>query len=395
MSSLALISDTDFSREKIELIKRTIAVGASDDELQLFLYTCKRTGLDPLARQIYAIKRSGKMTIQTGIDGYRLIADRTNRLAGISDYIFDATEEAKFPQKATVTVKKILEGGFVADFTATARWGEYNAGSPIWQKMPFLMLGKCAEALALRKAFPADLSGVYTAEEMAQADNQAQGEAVHAEVARQMGSGLREAVPEAVVGGQPSSVGVSDLLPPDLDRQIQEAGKERIGARTAHPGSYMPVPPELDWSYNKSSGVLICRIVDAKLAKKKAGGAEYVALKLNRAIDGKDAATYFHETHKATLLAAKGKIVKLMVQQSKSGYVNVDDVLEVDGVAILKPVDSPEIQARLLASMLEMTEEGLMTMHTKWCDGQWPLTLQKLKDEQQARYLAAGEGSND
>jgi phage recombination protein Bet len=161
--------DQEFTRDKVDLIKRTIAVGASDDELELFLYTARKTGLDPLARQIYAIKRAGKMTIQTGIDGYRLIADRTGQLAGISDYVFDS-EDGKFPNRASVTVKKMVDG-HIAEFTATARWTEYSQlQSPMWQKMPYLMLGKCSEALALRKAFPADLSGVYTAEEMSQAD---------------------------------------------------------------------------------------------------------------------------------------------------------------------------------------------------------------------------------
>src|SRR6266705_1858982 len=138
-TSLAQLTDSDFSREKIELIKRTIAVGATDDELQLFLYTCKKTGLDPLARQIYAIKRWNKaagrdvMTIQTAIDGYRVIADRTGKLAGISDYTFDS-EDKPFPAKASVTVLKRVDG-FNAEFTATARWGEYNAGGPMWAKM--------------------------------------------------------------------------------------------------------------------------------------------------------------------------------------------------------------------------------------------------------------------
>ena len=178
----AITSGETYSDEKIALIKQTVAVGATDLELQLFLYTAKRTGLDPLTRQIYAIKRwnsqAGKetMTIQTGIDGYRLIADRTNKLAGIADAVFD-TEADAHPGKATVTVTKMIDG-VKCEFTASARWSEYvqtkKDGNPtaMWVKMPYLMLGKCAEALALRKAFPADLSGVYTFEEMSQADTE-------------------------------------------------------------------------------------------------------------------------------------------------------------------------------------------------------------------------------
>jgi phage recombination protein Bet len=171
-----------FSREKVELIKRTIAVGATGDELELFLYAAKKTGLDPFMKQIYAVKRWNKqagrevMTVQTGIDGYRLIADRTGKLAGISDPVYE-DGAGKLPKSATVIVKKLLGNGSVAEFTATARWDEYvqmgrEGVTAMWASKPYLMLGKCAEALALRKAFPADLTGVYTAEEMSQADNE-------------------------------------------------------------------------------------------------------------------------------------------------------------------------------------------------------------------------------
>lgn len=181
MNEVAVRSnEVELSREKIDLIKRTVARGVTDLEFELFLHACKRTGLDPLMKQIHAIKRWNYkeqrevMSIQTGIDGYRLIADRTDRYAGSSDAEYELNDEG-YPTTAKVTVTKLV-GGMPCQFTASARWTEYcqfgKDGTPtsMWHKMPFLMLAKCAEALALRKAFPAELSGVYTHEEMMQAD---------------------------------------------------------------------------------------------------------------------------------------------------------------------------------------------------------------------------------
>ena len=87
----------DFTRDQIELIKRTVAKGATDDELKLFLYQSKRTGLDPLSKQIHFVKRHNNKTekdegsIQTGIDGYRVLAERTGVYAGNDNPIFDST----------------------------------------------------------------------------------------------------------------------------------------------------------------------------------------------------------------------------------------------------------------------------------------------------------------
>ncbi len=147
-----------------------MASGATEDELKLFLYTAIRTGLDPLTRQLHFVKRGGQATIQTGIDGYRAIAESKGDLAGIEDAVFD-TETEPHPGKATVTVYRLVDGQRVP-FTASARWTEYapaGTQSFMWNKMPYLMLAKCAEALALRKAFPSDLTGIYTDEEMDQA----------------------------------------------------------------------------------------------------------------------------------------------------------------------------------------------------------------------------------
>ena len=171
-----------FTPEQVELIKRTICPKSSDDELQLFLYTATRSGLDPLARQIYAVFRwSAKegrnvMAIQVGIDGFRLTAQRTKQHAGTDDVVYVESGGATYPVSASVTVYKVIDG-HRTPFTATARWAEYSQRdkggdiTSMWKKMPYLMLGKCAEALALRKAFPAELSGLYTDDEMAQADN--------------------------------------------------------------------------------------------------------------------------------------------------------------------------------------------------------------------------------
>ncbi len=168
-----------YNQEQIELIKNTVAKGATNDELKLFMVVANKTGLDPFTKQIHFVKRKvwNKQTNgydevgthQVGIDGFRTIAERTGSYAGNDDPTFD---NEKMPKKATVTVYKIVQG-VRCPFTATARWEQYYPGEKqgfMWNKMPHLMLGKCAEALALRKAFPNDLSGLYTHEEMQQAD---------------------------------------------------------------------------------------------------------------------------------------------------------------------------------------------------------------------------------
>lgn len=170
MSNLATTELLQFTPEQTSLIKTQIAKDCTNDELALFLYQCKRTGLDPLTRQIYAIKRSGRMTIQTSIDGFRVIAERSGTYAGQDEPIWIDDEKGN-PIKCTVTVYRFSPTGqrYPAG-VGVAHFKEYYPNPMNLQKsMPHTMISKVAEALALRKAFPQDLSGLYTAEEMNQA----------------------------------------------------------------------------------------------------------------------------------------------------------------------------------------------------------------------------------
>lgn len=171
-----------FTEDQISLIKKQIAPKATDDELQLFLYQAKRTGLDPLTRQIYCIHRKqkfgndwvDKMTIQTSIDGFRVIAERSGDYAGQDEPLFTETEKGLV--SCRITVYRFRGDIRYPAAVGLAYWNEYvqtdREGRPtsMWSKMPHTMLSKVAEALALRKAYPQDLSGLYTGDEMQQAE---------------------------------------------------------------------------------------------------------------------------------------------------------------------------------------------------------------------------------
>lgn len=185
--STAIALRDDFTREQIQLIKDTICVGATDTELSLFVQTAKRMQLDPFARQIFAVKRWNRaagrevMSTQVSIDGFRLVAERTGKYAGQLGPLWTADGKTwvdvwldKTPPRAAKV--GVMRHDFKEAVWSVATWDEYkqegkNGLSPMWQKMAALMLAKCAESLALRRAFPNELSGVYSPEEMAQASN--------------------------------------------------------------------------------------------------------------------------------------------------------------------------------------------------------------------------------
>jgi phage recombination protein Bet len=173
-----------FTQDQLALITNTVAKGATELELQLFLHQCARTGLDPLSNQIYCIKRRAsdgrggwteKATIQAGIDGLRLIADRTGRYAPGDPPQYSYDQKGQLLSARVGIWKNVGDKWF--QVWGEAFWKEYvqttRDGQPtaMWKSKPHIMLGKCAESAALRRGFPAELSGIYSNEEMAQADN--------------------------------------------------------------------------------------------------------------------------------------------------------------------------------------------------------------------------------
>lgn len=183
------VSELRFSGDQLELLKATVAKGTTDDQFALFCEVAQRTGLNPFAKQIYAVLRNTKqgdkwvptMTIQTGVDGYRLIAQRTGEYAGQRGPQWcgedgdwrDVWLSKQPPAAARVGVYRT---GFMEPVWGVATMQSYlqtdREGRPmgLWKTMPDVMIAKCAEVLALRKAFPQELSGLYADAEMDQAD---------------------------------------------------------------------------------------------------------------------------------------------------------------------------------------------------------------------------------
>ena len=176
-TSLAITNDqTYWSAQQLSALKSLGLAQADAGDLAFFFHQAQRTGLDPFARQIYMINRGGRWGIQTSIDGFRIIAQRSGQYAGQTAPYWcgdDGVWKDVWLSNTPPTAAKIgvYRTNFAEATWAIARWESYAVmNNPIWKKMPDVMLAKCAESLALRKAFPNDLSGIYTDEEMSQVD---------------------------------------------------------------------------------------------------------------------------------------------------------------------------------------------------------------------------------
>src|SRR3954465_10440814 len=186
------LNSSTLTPDQVALIKRQLMASKrtpTDDELELFVYQCDRSQLDPFSDQIYAIYRwdsrlgDEKMRVQVSIHGLRLVADRTQRYAPGNEYwcgkdgvwrdVWLADEP---PVAARVTIRKLV-GGDLIEFSVPALWKEFAPRSNgkltgLWPTKPALMLAKCSEALGLRKAFPHETSGLYIREEFGESDDE-------------------------------------------------------------------------------------------------------------------------------------------------------------------------------------------------------------------------------
>lgn len=198
----------DYTPSQLSLVRRTVAKDTNEDEFSMFIEVCRRVGLDPFRRQIYCNVYSKdkpdkrQVVFITGIDGFRAVADRSRAYRPdeneptieTRDDLVHAETNPKGLYKAVVTVWKADQWSQWHPIKGVAYWDEFapvedefewvdadggkrkriSTGrkklSGKWSSMPHLMLAKCAEAQALRKGWPEDLSAIYAPEEMARAD---------------------------------------------------------------------------------------------------------------------------------------------------------------------------------------------------------------------------------
>jgi phage recombination protein Bet len=186
--STALTATDQAQRELVEVLESSLYPGAKSQSIGLVLGYCKAAGLDPMLKPVHIVpmwdSKQGAMrdVVMPGIGLYRTQASRTGQFAGMGEPEFGPDINATiggmavtYPEWCRVTVRRALPSGIVAEFTAREYWIENYAAkggkeksiapNAMWARRPRGQIAKCAEAQALRKAFP-ELGSMPTADEM-------------------------------------------------------------------------------------------------------------------------------------------------------------------------------------------------------------------------------------
>jgi len=243
LSTMGMDKQIVVTPDQLDLVKRTVFKGCTDDELKFYVYTCQRKGVHPLDKMIHPVARKGAdeqrvVTFQAGIDFMRSEAESTGEYDGqdAAEFEFDDAQNPDWPTKAIV---KIYRKGVSRPFIGEARWKEFYPGEKMgfqWRKMPCVMLAKCAEAQALRKAFPKKLADLYSPEEMAQSEVPAgQGRvdrsaSVKPAAAKQTGGGAEVLSLDDEITKILSEITGGDYA--EMDRVLKEASFYKDGAKT-------------------------------------------------------------------------------------------------------------------------------------------------------------------
>ena len=158
MNDKALITQNNV--EMLHTLRNTVAPGLTDSEFALFAEIVKSTGLNPVTKEVWAIKAGGRLQLMTGINGFLRIANSHPMFDGME------VEFEKDGDRIVAATAKVYRKDRRFPAVATAFMAEYGKPTPIWKQMPSVMLAKCAKSLAIREAFVQELGGLYTQEEM-------------------------------------------------------------------------------------------------------------------------------------------------------------------------------------------------------------------------------------
>lgn len=175
MSKEIILSDADV----VTLVQAgVIPDGTPKAQIAVFAQICKERGLSAFSKEIHLVGYGGRYSVIVGINGFRKIAAESGQHAGTEDVQFNVMPDGSFktamqlksdkalPVSATCTIYRIVSGIRVP-FTHTVLFSEFSTGKNKWQEMPFQMIGKVAEAFALRKGFSDRLTGLAIEEEHA------------------------------------------------------------------------------------------------------------------------------------------------------------------------------------------------------------------------------------